>query len=269
MIRVELSKQLRRPRTWVTLLVVAALPVIITIAFKVGGGPGRHGGAGEVDLFTVATKSGINMPLAALTGMQGFLLVIVVALFAGETLSGEAAWGSLRYLLVRPVTRSRLLSAKLLVAVVLSVLAVLAVPVFGLASGVAAFGWHPVVTPEFSVIGQGVAIGRLAVSTGYVIWGMASVIAFALFLSTLTSSPFGAVFGAVGFAVVSEILDAIPAFGSVRYGLPTHYWQAWNGLFAYPVTSADMVRGVLVQLPYTAVFLLAAYVHFNRKDVLS
>lgn len=268
MIAVEMFKQLRRPRTWVTLLVVAALPVIITLAFKFGGGPGRHGG-GEADLFSVATRSGINMPLAALTGMQGFLLVIVVALFAGETLSGEAAWGSLRYLLVRPVGRSRLLSAKLAVAALLSLVAVLTVPVFGLAAGVAAFGWHPVLTPELSVIAPGTAIARLAISTGYVAWSMACVIAFGLFLSTFTSSPFGAVFGAVGFAVVSEILDAIPAFGSIRYALPTHYWQAWNGLFAAPVVSADMVRGALLQLPYAAVFLAAAYLNFNRKDVLS
>lgn len=268
MTAVELYKQLRRPRTWVTLLVVAALPVLITIAFKVGGGPHDRGRA-EADLFSVATKSGLNMPLAALTGMQGFLLVIVVALFAGESLSGEATWGSLRYLLVRPVARPRLLTAKVLVSSLLALLAVFCAGLFGLIAGVAAFGWHPVVTPQFAVIGQGMAVAKLALSVLYVAWSMAGVIAFAVFLSTLANSPFASVIGGVGFAVVSEILDAIPAFGSVRYGLPTHYWQAWNGLFAFPATSGDMVRGALLQIPYAVVFFAAAYIWFARKDVLS
>ncbi|MHB2024341.1 MAG: ABC transporter permease [Mycobacteriales bacterium] len=264
---VELAKQLRRPRTWVTLLVVCLLPVLITIAFKVGGGPHHHGR--DAGLFSVATRSGLNMPLAALTGLQGFLLVIVVALFAGESLAGEANWGSLRYLLVRPVGRARLLSAKLGVSSLLCLVAVVLVPISGSIAGVLAFGWHPVITPSLTVISAGSALGRLAISTAYVAWSMTSVIAFALLLSTFTTSPFGSVLGGVGFAVVSEILDAIPAFGSLRYGLPTHYWQAWNGLFAAPTQTSDMIRGALLQLPYAAVFLAVAYFYFTRKDVLS
>lgn len=263
---VELAKQLRRPRTWVTLIVVAALPVLITVAFKVGGGP-HHGR--DAGLFSVATRSGLNMPLAALTGMQGFLLVIVISMFAGETLAGEANWGSLRYLLVRPIGRARLLSAKLSVTSLLSVVAVALVPISGGIAGVLAFGWHPVLTPALAVISPGTALARLAIATVYVAWSMSSVIAFALLLSTFTTSAFGSVIGGVGFAVISEILDAIPAFGSVRYGLPTHYWQAWNGLFASPVASSDMVRGALLQLPYTAVFLGIAFFYFSRKDILS
>jgi ABC-2 type transport system permease protein len=267
-IRVELRKQLRRPRTWVALAIVAILPAVITVAFALGGPPHRQGGRGA-GLFDIATKSGVNMPLAALTGMQGFLLVIVTALFAGETLAGEAAWGSLRYLLVRPVGRGRVLTAKLLVAVLLTAVATVLIPVVGLASGVAAFGWHPVAELPFGTIAPGTAVLRLFEATGYVICQLAGMLAFAVLLSTLTTSAFGAVFGGVGFAVVSEILDAISAFGPFRYGLPTHYWQAWNGLFHFPTTTADMVRGTLLQIPYVVVFLGFAYWWFRRKDVLS
>jgi ABC-2 type transport system permease protein len=268
-IRVELVKQLRRPRTWVTLAIVAILPAIITVAFALGGPPhGRHGGT-RAGLFAIATHSGINMPLAALTGMQGFLLVIVTALFAGESLAGEANWGSLRYLLVRPVGRGRLITAKLLVAALLVGCATVLIPLVGLAAGVGAFGWHPVAEIPFGTIPPSTAVLRLAESTGYVIWMLSGTLAFALFLSTLTTSAFGAVFGGVAFAVVSEILDAISAFGSFRYGLPTHYWQAWNGLFKAPTSTGDMITGVLTQIPYVVVFLGLAYWWFRRKDVLS
>ena len=267
MIAVELRKQLPRARTWVALLVMAVVPVIMTVGFAVGGAPHDH--RDGPDLFSLATQSGLNMPLTALAAMENFLLVVVVALFAGETVAGEASWGSLRYLLLRPVTRARLLTAKVTVAALLSVLATLVIPVVALAAGVAAFGWHPLVTPFAGTLGELAALWRLFAASGYVAWSMAGVVAFAFMVSTMTDAPFGPVFAGLALAVVSEILDAIPAFGAVRYGLPTHYWHAWDGLFLSPIQGGDMVRGVLIQLPYAAVFLAVAYVWFTRKDVLS
>jgi ABC-2 type transport system permease protein len=98
---------------------------------------------------------------------------------------------------------------------------------------------------------------------------MAGVVAFAFMLSTMTDSSFGAVAGGVALGVVSEILDAIPAFDSVRYGFPTHYWQAWNALFVPGTSLADMVRGVLIQLAYAGAFLGIAWWWFGRKDIKS
>lgn len=265
---VEARKQTRRLRTYLALGVTALVPVLMTIAFAVGGTPHGHH-AGDSSFFAVATRSGIDMPLAALSAMQGFLLVIVVTLFAGESIAGEATWGTLRYLLVRPVARSRLLAAKLTVASILTLVATLTIVVVALAAGTAAFGWHAVVTPFGLTMSAPSAVERLAGSTVYVALSMASVVSFAFFLSTLTDSAFGAVAGGVALAVVSEILDAIPAFGVVRYGLPTHYWQAWNGLFVSPVRYDDMLRGILVQAVYAAAFLGAAWWHFSRKDITS
>lgn len=276
MIGVEFAKQLRRWRTYIGLGVVAVVPALITIAFAVRG---PHHGQ-DADLFAVATRSGLNMPLAALSVMQGFLLVIVVAMFTGESVAGEANWGTLRYLLIRPVSRGRLLTAKLTVGATLVVLATLLIAVVGLVAGTAAFGWHDVYTTSTSCLASlglgsgctitpGTALLRLAASTGYVAWSMAGVACFAFMLSTMTDATFAAVAGGVGLAVLSEIMDAIPAVGSLRYALPTHYWQAWNGLFAQPTVTADMVRGTLLQLAYAAVFAAIAWWWFRRKDVLS
>src|SRR6202007_2147647 len=104
MIAVELRKQIRRLRTYIGLGICFGLPVIITIALKVGGPPrGRGGNGAEEGFFRLATKSGVNMPIAALSVMSMFLLPIVIMLFFGESVAGEAGWGSLRYFLVRPV----------------------------------------------------------------------------------------------------------------------------------------------------------------------
>lgn len=269
MIFVELRKQLPRARTWIALGLMVLLPTVMTIGFAVGGPP-HHDRGNDVGLFELATKSGLNMPLAALSAIENFLLIVVVCLFAGETVAGEASWGTLRYLLLRPVRRARLLTAKLAVSGFLVLVATFLITIVGLICGVAAFGWHPFQTVGFGFqIPAGTTLWRLIVSTLYVAWCMCSAASFAFFVSTLIDSPYGAVFAGLGFGIISEILDAIPAFGSVRNGFPSHYWHAWEGWFQVPATTHDMLTGLWVQVPYIAVFLAAAYYVFRRKDILS
>ncbi len=263
MIAVEARKQVRRVRTYVGLGLLVLIPIIFTVAFKVN--PPKRGGPGFFDL----SASGINIPIAALGGVSAFLLLVVVSLFAGETISGEANWGTLRYLLVRPVSRNRVLGSKLVVAAGLALFAAFAVPVVGLAAGTLAFGWHPVTTPTLTVLSQGDALGRLALATLYVAWSQAAYFAFAFMLSTMTDTAFGAVAGGVGLGVVSQILNNISALNGTSYVYPTHYLNAWQDLFFQEAHSTEMLRGVLLQVPYVVVFLAIAWWWFNRKDVLS
>ena len=278
MIAVELGRQLKRARTYVSAAILIVIPVILTLAYKFGSRP-HKGTHSVVDL---ASHSGLNLPLISLSVMGPFLLAIVVSAFAGESIAGEATWSSLRYLLVRPVRRGRLLAGKLFVSSALSFAAVVLVVLASLVAGVIAFGWHPVVSAHVSsssglalsgvkvvTFSELSALGRIALSMVYVAWSLSSVVAFAFMLSTMTDKAFGAIAGGVGFAVVSQILDAITALGGVRYGLPSHYLQAWNGLFAQPAATADMVRGILVQVPYVLVFSGIAWWWFRRKDIAS
>ena len=270
MIRVELRKQIRRLRTYIGLGICFSLPVIITIALKVGGPPHERGGGNEEGFFRLATKSGVNMPIAALSVMSMFLLPIVILLFFGESVAGEAGWGTLRYLLVRPVKRGKLLRAKVVVAFFLAIIGTALVIAGGLAAGVAAFGWHSVITPSLAVFTPGAALERLFVAAGYVIWNFSGAAALAFLLSTMTDAPVGTVAGSMGFIIVSQILDGITAVpAGFRNWLPTHFWRAWDGLFTRPSQLDDMIKGTLHQLPYVVGFALLAWWWFRRKDILS
>src|SRR5205807_9799457 len=139
--RTELTKQLRRPRTFVALGIAFLIPVVLTIALKANppsGGPGDQG------LLELAPNSGLIVAVAALRFMSRFLLVLIAAVFAGDAVAAEAAWGNLRYLLVRPIRRSRLLGAKLGVSALFAVTATLLIVVVGLIAGGIAFGWSGV-----------------------------------------------------------------------------------------------------------------------------
>src|SRR5207237_223226 len=151
-------------------------------------------------------SGGLNDALTALFFMSPFFLVVVASVFAGDTVAGEANWGTLRYLLLRPVRRPRLLASKLAVAALMALVATLVIVVTGLVAGTIAFGWHPV-RAGFFEISAGRGSLRLALATTYVAWGLAGVVSFAFLLSTLTDVPAGAFGGAIGLAIASQILD--------------------------------------------------------------
>lgn len=146
-LRVEAMRQLKRRRTLVMAAVLGALPLILVAAFAIAGGaPDANPNRGAT-LMQVATDSGANFAATCLFVSAGFLLVVPVALFCGDTVASEASWSSLRYLLAAPVPRSRLLWSKLAVALGFSAAAMVLMPLIALVVGTAAYGWGPLQLP--------------------------------------------------------------------------------------------------------------------------
>jgi ABC-2 type transport system permease protein len=267
-LRTELSKQLRRPRTYVALAFPVAVPLIITFALAFGT---TH--LEEADpFFFFASESGLIVPAAALRSVERFVLFIVVAVVAGDAVAGEASSGNLRYLLVRPISRSRLLGAKLIVVAGFLVTATALVSLTGLVAGTIAFGFSPPTTTfgfgDFDA-STGELLIRVAASTAYVAWQTAPVAAFAFMLSTITNSPAAAVGAAISLPVMSQILGAIEPLGALRDGLPTRRLDDWDDLYFFGEATHRTVEGLLIPLPYVVLFCAVAWYWFNRKDVLS
>jgi len=273
LLRTEIVKTLRRPRTWIALGFVTLVPIIIAIAIKASpptleGGRGGPGG-GRVYL-VAATQSGLYMPIAALRIMSQFFLVVVICLFAGDAIASEAGWGNLRFLLTRPIARGRLLVAKLGVAALFGLIATLLVALAGLLVGGALFGFGNQTIPQLGVTqSTGALLGHLALSVLLITWGLSGVAAFGFMVSTMTDSSAGAIFGAVGLYLVTSILGAIDSIGSIRFGMPTYYLDSWSDLFRVGSMTDDMWRSIFAQVPYVIVFVGIAFWWFHRKDVTS
>ena len=265
-VRVELVRQLRRRRTQVTFALVALLPVILWVAFTLAAdGPP----SGSLSLVDLAMVSGANFAVFALFASAGFLLVVTVALFFGDTVAAEASWSSLRYLLAAPVPRSRLLRQKAIVAGILSLAAVLLLPLVSLLVGALAYGTGDLVSPTGESMPFLAGAARTLAGALYLAVYLSWVAALALLLSVSTDAPLGAVGGAVLVSIVSQILDQITALGGLRDRLPTHWSTAWANLLAADVDWGGMTRGVFSSLVYALVFgTLAAYL-FGRKDITS
>jgi ABC-2 type transport system permease protein len=264
-LRIEFIRQLKRRRTQLVALVLLLLPILVAIAFKVGGQQ-TSGGAALVD---IATTGATNFALFTEFAAIGFLLVVIVALFCGDTVASEASWSSLRYLLAVPVPRSRLLRQKLVVSLTLSFGANLLLPLWGYVVGGLFFGWAPARSPLGGSFTTSEAVTRLVIVVGYACVQSLVVAGLAFLLGVMTDAPLGAVGGAVLLVVVSNILDSISALDPYRRYLPTHYQYSWLDALGPTVVWDDMLRGIGLSLVYAAVFLGAAWVRFQRKDITS
>jgi ABC-2 type transport system permease protein len=297
MIAVELFKLARRVRTWFSIALICALPLIVAIFIAVThlAPPPGQGSA----FLSAVLDDGQLYPAAALALVLPVFLPVAVAVVAGDSVAGEASAGTLRYLLARPVGRTRLLVAKLVAVVVFTLAAVIAVTVTSYATGVlilgpsraSAVGFTPGGTSGSIAPGAGGAptaglqpgaaitslsgtplttlqlAERVLGAMSFITVSMLGVAAIAIFLSTLTDSPLAAALGALATLVGSEILVTLNAASAVGPYLPTRYWLAWIDFFRQPIFWPDIQRGFGIQLVYVVVFLGAAWANFATRDI--
>lgn len=265
-LRVELARQLRRTRTALTLGFLVLLPVLLWLAFQLGS----DGQDGEgVTLIDLATASAANFVVFTMFSSVGFLLVVVVALFFGDTVASDASWSTLRYLLAAPVPRGRLLRQKAAVAALLSAVALVLLPTMALIVGVIAYGPSDLVSPTGQSLDFAPTLSRLALVPGYLALHLGWVAGLALLLSVSTDAPLGAVGGAVMVSILSQILETIDALGGLRDYLPTRFSSSWFDLLAAPIDWTDLATGSFSGLAYATVFGMAAWRRFATKDITS
>ncbi len=267
-LRVEAIRQLRRRRTTVMAAVLAALPFVLVVAFAIGGGSDT-GEADRIDLMDSTTVSGLNFAAATMFASAGFLLVVPVALFCGDTVASEAGWSSLRYLLAAPVPRRRLLWSKLVVGLVFSLAAIVLLPLLALAVGTIAYGWEPLQSPAGGSVPATDGAARLMIAVAYVFVSQIVTAALAFWLSTRTDAPLGAVGGAVGLTIVGNVLDAVTALGSWREFLPAHWQYAWADVMQPELEWTGMIKGASISLSYALILFALAFRGFSRKDIVS
>ena len=267
MISVEIRKVLRRPRTWVSIGLLTMLPTIVAVFVSVKKVAPRPG-TGPAFLSAILSN-GALFPAAALAIVLPLFLPVAVAVVAGDAIAGEAQAGTLRYLLARPVSRTKLLVAKLVATVVYTMLAVLIVAVVAYFVGTHLFGTSALPTVSGTTLSTREAVLRTVLTVLYVGWSMLGVAAVALFLSTVTDSPLAAALGAIALLVTSGVLVSLDAASAVQPYLPTRYWLAFVDLFRSPILWRDVVRGTLLQGVYVVVFLTAAWANLATKDITS
>jgi ABC-2 type transport system permease protein len=224
---------------------------------------------GDFDVFGLLASGPWNFALSGLAFSSAFLLVILAAMFLGDTVASEASWGTMRYLLAAPVPRRRFLLIKATVGLLLMLAVLLVLVLASFLIGVIAFGTDTLASPLSGTLGAGESTLRLAVITGYIAVTLLVPAGIAFLASVSTDVPLGAVGAAVVIVIFANILDAIEALGSLRRLLPTDYGGAWVDALGPVIVWDQMAIGFAYNLGVFVVLVGIAMWRFERKDILS
>jgi ABC-2 type transport system permease protein len=270
-LRNELRLVFFRRRNQLLLVVVALFPLLIGIGLKAAAPhpQGGGGGTGAGAFFNQLAGNGVFLTFTALTLLLILVLPVAVAVISGDSVAGEAGYGTLRYLLAVPAGRTRLLIVKYVAIVAFAVAATFAVSVVALLAGVALFPVGPVTLLSGTTVSLAAGLLRVLLVTLYVCAAMAAVGAIGLAISTFTEHAIGAIAAVMILVVASEVVDQIPQFATVAPYLPTHWWNSFDSLLRTPVDITTTWHGLVSFGVYAGLFCLIAWARFTAGDVTS
>jgi ABC-2 type transport system permease protein len=268
--RNELLTTFRRWRTLALLGVLAAVPILVGIAVKIetsdGASSGPGGGGGPAFISQI-TNNGLFLVFTALAATLPFFLPMAIGVIAGDAIAGEASAGTLRYLLVAPAGRSRLLLTKYATVMTFCLVATLVVAVSALTVGALLFPLGDLTTISGTRISFADGLGRALLIALVVAASLVGMAALGLFVSTLTNSGIAAMATTVGLLITVQILDQIPQLHALRPYFFSHYWLSFADLMRDPVYWDDLMKNLGLQALYAAVFGSAAWARFTAKDI--
>ena len=268
----ELRLVFGRRRNLLLLAVTAVFPVVIGIALRVAAPhpQGGNGGNGPgVAFFNQLAGNGVFLTFIALSTLLILVLPVVVAVVAGDSVAGEAGYGTLRYLLAVPAGRTRLLAVKFAAIVTFGLAATVIVAAVSLAAGAALFPVGPVTLLSGATVPLAQGLLRVLFVTLYVAAAMAALGAIGLAISTLTEHAIGAIAAIAILVVTSEVVDQVPQLAAVGPYLPTHWWLSFDSILRAPVDTSTLLKGLLSFGVYTVLFGSFAWARFTTADVTS
>ncbi len=266
--RSELRLIFFRRRNQLLLLAVALFPLLIGIGLKAAAPQGGATGPGAT-FFNQLAGNGVFLTFIALTLLLILVLPVAIAIVSGDSVAGEAGYGTLRYLLAVPAGRTRLLIVKYLAIVAWAVTATFTVSVVALLTGVSLFPVGPVTLLSGTTVSLAAGLVRVLFVTLYICAAMAAVGAIGLAISTFTEHALGAIAAIMILVVVSEVVDQIPQFASAGPYLPTHWWDMFDSLLRTPVDTVTMWHGLTSFAVYGVLCCLIAWARFTSGDVTS
>jgi ABC-2 type transport system permease protein len=256
-----------RRRTWAMLAAIALIPILLAVAVALSS---ARLAPGEGPPFLVeVTQNGLFTGFTAMMLAMPLFLPLTVSVVAGDTIAGEAGLGTLRYLLISPVGRVRLLVMKYLASLVFILAGTFTLMIVGAAIGAILFPVGPVTLLSGFTISIFEAFGRMALVALYTTVSLSGMAAVGLFISTLTTVPVGAMTATLVTSGVSNILGSIPQLEWMHSWLFTYYWPYFADLLRAPIEWDSMLNNIVLQLGWIAVFGALAYGRFTTKDILS
>ncbi|HXO78046.1 MAG TPA: ABC transporter permease subunit [Puia sp.] len=290
LLRLELFKIFRRPRTYIPFAAIAAMILIIQLGLKFDG-------RSYLELMMSSLSDSFIIPYGMI--MNGYLVAFVIlntlliqvplliALVAGDIIAGEANMGTLRLLVIRPVSRTRLLLVKFYASVIYTILLLVWMALLALFLSMLLFGTNDMMIARNTVMEQiksSDVLWRYIAAFGYATVALSTVAALAFLLSVFAENSIGPIVSTISIIIVLTILSEmnIPLYdNTVKPWLFTSHMLAWKGFFysrsdgqGAAITGSvenlpAILRSMGILLGYIIAFVTTAILAFKKKDILS
>ena len=294
LLKIELYKISRRPRTYIAFIAITAIVGIFQFAFKADGKSYLNLMLQSVpDSFDLDMSKAINGYFMCYIILNTLLIQvpILIALIAGDAISGEANMGTLRLVLTRPVSRTELILVKFFASTIFTIMLLIWMAIVALFFSMLIFGTDDMLIfrvkgeeSQILQIGSDDIMWRYLAAFGYAAVALTVIASLAIFLSIFADNSIGPIVTTVCIVIVSTIISniSVPIIdNNVKPWLFTSYLVGWKGFFYIATTpDGDTIRGSLenwsairnslyILLAHIFILLGASIVIFNRKDILS
>jgi len=293
LLRIELFKIFKRPRTYIAFGAIAAIVLLFQIGMKFDGKSYLDLILSDVkDTFEVSDdfKNRLLNGYFICFAILNILLIqmpLLVALVAGDAIAGEANMGTLRLSLTRPVSRTEYMLVKFMASVIYTIMLLLFLAVFALFGSMLIFGTNTLVvfrSTEIHMMNSFDVMWRYVAAFGYAAVALTTVSALAFLLSVFAENSIGPIIATMSIVIVFTILSEfnIPLYDkTIKPYLFTTHMVAWKGFF-YVQSDAEnkTIDGTVQNLPaimrsmgiligYIIAFTGSAIWIFKRKDILT
>jgi len=292
--QIELYKISRRPRTYISFAAITAIVAIFQFAFKADGESYMNLLLQNVqDNFSLDKSQAINGYFMCYIILNTLLIQvpILVALIAGDAISGEANMGTLRLLLTKPISRTQIILIKFAASVVYTIALLLWMAVMALFVSLAIFGADDMLIfrvkgeeSQILQITQDDVMWRYFAAFAYAAVALTVIAALALLLSVFAENSIGPIIATVCIVIVCTVVSNInvPIIDdNVKPWLFTSYLVGWKGFFYIGTDQEGIpIKGSLENWPairnslcilfaHIVILMGIAIVAFRRKDILS
>lgn len=274
-IRCELGKTFRKWRTYIGFIAIAVIVPLVEIALKAQGDSVLRSMTLQFKREVLGIMNLLNVYFVTYFLMNSLWVHIpfLITLGVGDQLAGEATGGTFRVILTRPVSRTRILAAKYITALLYTAALVSFLGVLSLTLGALLLGTGDLLVPgrALTVIPQTEALWRFVVAFLFAIWGMWCVASLTFLFSSLVENAIGPIIGTMAVIIVFFVITNVPAelFTPIRPYLFTTYLDVWQKMMEEPVPWQDIVRSVAILGGFSVGFSAITWYIFVRKDILS
>lgn len=276
MLRLELYKIFKRPRTYISFGIIAAITFLVQLALYVDGksflGFVMQGVSEQFDI----QGNILNGYLITFIILQSLLIHIplLVALVSGDALAGEANIGTLRLLLTKPISRPQLVWTKFAASICYALLLLIWLAIVALGLSLLIFGEGDMIvlkSDAFIMLLKDDIMWRYVLAFGFSALAMTTVAALSILLSVFADNSIGPIMSTMGIIIVLTVFSAfdLPLFNAIKPYLFTTHMIGWKGFFDDPVPYSAVGWSAMMLVIYTTIFMVSATIFFNKKDIMS